>query len=83
MEKEFVTFMITTTEGKEVELAVVDEFVVDNKNYVAAARVEGDTICNDGVYIYKVKDGDEFQVEKISNHVDYEKVVKAYGEMDV
>ncbi len=83
MEKEFITFMITASEGTEVELAVVDEFSFENKNYVAAARVMDDTVSNEGVYIYKVKDTEDFQVEKITNRVDYEKIVKAYEEMDV
>lgn len=80
---EYITFTITTAAGEEVEMAVVDEFEFENKNYVAAARVVGDTIDEDGLYIYKVKVGeDDFSVEKITNQVDYERVVKAYMEMD-
>lgn len=81
--KEYITFTITTSDGKEVEMAVVDEFEFEKKNYVAAALVEGDTINEDGVYIYKVKvSDDDFAVEKITNKVDYERVVKAYMEME-
>lgn len=81
--KEYITFTITTSDGKEVEMAVVDEFEFEKKNYVAAALVEGDTINEDGVYIYRVKvSDDDFAVEKITNKVDYERVVKAYMEME-
>lgn len=80
--KEYVTFTVTTSEGEEVEMAVVDEFTFENKNYVAAARVVDDTIDEEGLYLYKVKLGDEdFSVEKISNKVEYEKIAKAYMEM--
>lgn len=82
MEKEYVTFMIKTSDGNEVELAVVDEFEFEKKNYVAAAKVEGDTIDGNGVFLYKVKDTEEFQVEKITNHIEYEKIAKAYMEME-
>lgn len=80
--QEFVTFQVTTMDGREVEMAVMEEFSFENKDYVAAALVEGDSINQDGVYIYRVKDTkDSFEVEKIKNHVDYERVVKAYMEL--
>ena len=79
---EYITFTITTSEGQEVEMAVVDEFTFENKDYVAAAKVVDDTIAEEGLYIYKVKIGEEdFTVEKINNKVDYEKIARAYMEM--
>ncbi|MEE1100753.1 MAG: DUF1292 domain-containing protein [Agathobacter sp.] len=79
---EYITFTITTSEGQEVEMAVVDEFTFENKDYVAAAKVVDDTIDEEGLYIYKVKIGEEdFTVEKINNKVDYEKIARAYMEM--
>lgn len=79
---EYITFTITTSEGQEVEMAVVDEFTFENKDYVAAAKVVDDTIDEEGLYIYKVKLGEEdFTVEKINNKVDYEKIARAYMEM--
>lgn len=79
---EYVTFQVTTSAGEEVELAVVDEFTFENKNYVAAARITGDTIDEEGIFIYKVKLGEEdFTVEKIRNHVEYEKIARAYMEL--
>jgi len=41
---EYAIFTITGQDGKEVEMAVIDEFEIDHKTYVAAAVIEGDTI---------------------------------------
>ena len=80
---EYVTFVTTDSEGHEIEMAVVDEFDYDNRHYVAAALIENDTINEDGLYIYKaVMTGDDFKVEKIHNKIDYEKVARAYMEME-
>ena len=80
--EEYVTFKVTTSTGEEVEMAVMDEFEFENKNYVAAAKVTGDTIDEEGLYLYEVKmSEDDFTVEKIKNKVTYEKVAKAYMEM--
>ena len=50
--------------------------------YVAKGLVEGDTINSDGVYIYRAKETEDgFTTEKITNHVEYERVAKAYAEM--
>lgn len=75
---EYIVFAVTDKNGNEVEMAVVDEFEVDGKSYVAAGLIEGDTISEDGVYIYRVKDGEDFDVEKIENEEEYEKVAEAY-----
>lgn len=81
--KEYATFTVTNKEGEEVELAVVDEFDFEHKHYVVGALIEGDTINEDGLFIYKAKiTEDDFSVEKITNKLDYEKISKAYMEMD-
>ena len=80
--KEYITFMVTASDGSEVELAVTDEFEFEKKAYVAAGRVMGDEIDPEGIFIYRVKDGEEFAVEKIHNHVEYEKVARAYLQME-
>lgn len=81
--KEYATFTVTNKDGEEVELAVVDEFDFEHKHYVVGALIEGDTINEEGLYIYKAKlTEDDFVVEKITNHVDYEKIAKAYMEME-
>lgn len=79
-ETEYITFMIELSEGKEVEMAVLMEFEYEKKYYVAAGLVEGDEI-QEGVYIFKVKDSEEFAVEKLRNKYEYDKVTKAYLEM--
>ena len=81
--KEYATFTVTNKDGEEVELAVVDEFDIEHKHYVVGALIEGDTINEDGLFIYKAKiTEDDFTVEKITNKLDYEKISKAYMEMD-
>ena len=81
--KEYANFKVTNKEGEEVELAVVDEFDFEHKHYVVGALIEGDTINEDGLFIYKAKiTEDDFTVEKITNKLDYEKISKAYMEMD-
>lgn len=80
--REYITFTVTTSDGSEVELAVIEEFEFEKKEYVAAARVVGDEIDMDGVYLYKVKPGTEFGVEKILNQVEYQRIAKAYQDME-
>ena len=80
---EYVTFHVTSKEGTDVEMAVVDEFEYDHKQYVVGAVVEGDTILEDGLYIYRsIIKGDDFTVEKIEKEDEYRKVAEAYMEME-
>lgn len=80
--QEYVTFYMTDSNGEEVEMAVLEEFSFEKKDYIAAAVIENDTINEDGVFIYRVKAlEDDFSVEKITNHVEYEKVANAYLDM--
>lgn len=81
--EEYVTFVVKDKDGNDIEMAVVDEFEFEGRSYVAGAVIEGDTINEDGLYIYKAKivDG-ELLAEKIMNKIDYEKVVNAYMEME-
>ena len=64
-------------------MAVMDEFDFEHKHYVVGAVIEDNTVKEDGLYIYraKIKEND-FTVEKITNHVEYEKISRAYMEMD-
>ena len=81
--KEYATFVVNAMDGTEVELAIVDEFEYENKFYVVGAKVVGDTIVQEGLYIYKAKIvDDELKVEKIKNEVDYKRIAQAYIEMD-
>lgn len=82
-DNEYVVFTVTASDGSDVQMAVVDEFDFENRHYIVSARVEGDTIIEDGNYIYRARiTGDDFVAEKITNSVDYERVVKAYMEME-
>ena len=78
--EQYVTFTVETSKGETVEMAVLMEFEFENQDYVAAGLVENDEI-QEGIYIYKVKDGEEFAVEKLRNKFEYDKVSKAYIEM--
>ena len=81
--KEYATFTVTAKDGSQVELAAVDEFTFEHKNYVVGALIEGDVINEDGLYIYRAKvSGEELEVEKITNAIEYEKIAKAYMEME-
>ena len=81
--QEYATFQVTTKEGKEIEMAVVDEFEFENKQYVVGALIEGDVINDDARYIYEadVKD-DELVVKKIAKEFDYNRIANAYLHME-
>lgn len=80
---EYLTFHITAKDGSDVEMAVVDEFDFENKHYVVGAVVKDDTIMDDGRYIYEsIVNGDDFTVEKIKREFDYNRMAKAYIEME-
>ena len=81
--KEYTTFTTTNKEGSEMEMAVMDEFEYEHKNYVVGALIEGDTVKEDGLFIFRIKEiGDEIKVEKISNAEEYQKIAQAYMELD-
>ena len=81
--QEYVTFYVTTRDGSEVEMAVVDEFDFEEKHYVVGALVEGDEINDEGRYIYEsVIEGDDFSVKKIEKEFDYNRITQAYLHME-
>ena len=80
--REYITFVVNTRDGDEVEMAVIGQFEFENKSYVAAALVEGDTVSDEGCFIYRIKVGeDDFKVEKITNQIDYNRIAEAYMDM--
>lgn len=80
---EYVTFHVKAKDGSDVEMAVVDEFEFEKKHYVVGAVVQGDTILDEGRYIYRsVIKGDDFKVEKITREFEYNKVAEAYMNME-
>ena len=81
--KEYATFVTTNKEGQEIEMAVMDEFEFEHKNYVVGALIEDNTINEEGMFIFRIKEmGDEIKVEKISNPTEYQKIAQAYMEME-
>lgn len=80
---DYVTFHVTTKDGSDVEMAVVDEFDFEHKHYIVGAVVKEDVIDEEGRYIYRsVINGDEFTVEKITNSIDYQRIAEAYMNME-
>ena len=80
---EYVTFHITAKDGSDVEMAVVDEFDFENEHYVVGAVIQDDTIQDEARYIYKsVINGDDFTIEKIKREFDYNRIARAYMEME-
>ena len=86
MEKEYneyITFKVTTKDGTDVEMAVMDEFDFEDRHYVVGAVIKDDTILDDGRYIYKgIETEDGFTVEKINREFEYNRIAKAYMEME-
>lgn len=81
--EEYETFITTTKSGEEVELAVVDSFVFEEKHYIVAAKVEDDTILEDALFVYKsLKIGDEIEYAKIEDADEYTRIAEAYAKMD-
>ena len=81
--KEYVTFITTNKDGDEIEMAVMDEFEFEHKNYVVGALIEDNTINEDGLFIFRVKEmGEDIKVEKISSQTNYQKIAQAYMEME-
>jgi len=81
--QEYITFHVTAKDGTDVEMAVVDEFDFEDKHYVVGAVIQDDTVLDNGRYIYEsIMDGDDFVVEKIKREFDYNRIAKAYMDME-
>lgn len=81
MENEFMEYETFEMEmGDEVkEFAIIEEFKVENKHYVAAAVVVDDTVSDDGCYLFRsLKIDDEICIEKIADRDEYAKVSEVY-----
>lgn len=79
---EYSVFTVTTSKGEQAELAIVDEFDLDGKHYVAAALVVDDTISDEGVYVYRtLKQGEETEYLQIQDPEEYSRVAEAYAAM--
>ena len=80
---EYVIFHVTARDGRDVEMAVVDEFDIENRHYVVGSVVEDDEIKADGQYIYRchIKD-DDFTVEPILDPKEFDRVSRAYMKLN-
>ena len=79
---EYDVFTDVTSEGKEIELAVVDTFDFEDNNYVIAGLVEGDEISDEGLFIYKKKGrGADAEILHIEDPEEYSRVADAYAQM--
>ena len=75
---EFDTFMITMSDGKEQECAIVDEFDFEGKHYILAAEIHNDQV-SDGAYLCRSRnEADGFVVERIETKAEYDRAAKAY-----
>lgn len=81
-EVEFVTFETTISTGETVEMAVIEEFEFEKKNYAACAQVVNDEVDMDGLFIYRINgEDDNFTAEKIEDSDEYSRVAEAYLEL--
>ena len=79
---EYITFEVKTKEGKTIEMAIVDEFQYEHKQYIAASVIDGDTIT-EGKYIYRyIGKTDDFTVQQINDPKEFERIAAAYLELE-
>jgi len=66
--------------GKVMEWAITDEFEYEGKKYIVCAEVVGDSLSEEGLYLFeKVEDdGEEITVKNIDSEEEYDRVVDAY-----
>lgn len=80
---EYETFMETTSKGEEVEMAIVDRFVFEDKHYVVAALVQGDEISEEGYFVYRssMVNG-ELEIKKIDDADEYTRIAEYYAGLE-
>ena len=68
--------------GKVMEWAIVEEFEYEGKTYIVCQEVVGDTLSDEGLYLFEgVSEGEEITVRNIDSEEEYNRVVDAYCEM--
>ena len=83
-EEEMVEYDTFTYElnGKTMEWAIVEEFEYEEKTYIVCQEVVGDTLSDEGLYLFEgVSEGEEITVRNIDSEEEYNRVVDAYCEM--
>lgn len=82
-EEEMVEYDTFTYElnGKTMEWAIVEEFKFEEKTYIICQEVLGDTLSDEGLYLFEgVSEGEEITVRNIDSEEEYNRVVDAYCE---
>ena len=70
--------------GKVTEWAITDEFDYEGKKYIVCAEVIGDTLSDEGLYLFESVslEGDEITVQNIASEEEYDKVVEYYCSLE-
>lgn len=83
-EEEMVEYDTFTYElnGKTMEWAIVEEFEFEGKTYIVCQEVVGETLSDEGLYLFEgVSEGEEITVKNIDSEDEYNRVVDAYCEL--
>ena len=81
-EEELVEYDTFTYElnGKTMEWAIIEEFDFEEKTYIVCQEVLGDTLSDEGLYLFESVEnvGEEITVKNIETEEEYNRVVDAY-----
>jgi len=80
-EDEMVEYDTFTYElnGKTMEWAIVEEFEFEGKTYIVCQEVVGETLSDEGLYLFEgVSEGEEITVKNIDSEDEYNRVVDEY-----
>ena len=79
----YETFLTTSKDGEELEMAVVDKFVFEDKHYIVAAKVVDDEVDDSGLYVYRsIKAGNDITVSQIADAAEYERIANYYAGLE-
>ena len=81
-EEELVEYDTFTYElnGKPMEWAIIEEFDSEGKTYIVCQEVLGDTLSDEGLYLFESleNEGEEITVKNIETEEEYNRVVDVY-----
>ncbi|MBP3451402.1 MAG: DUF1292 domain-containing protein [Agathobacter sp.] len=81
-EEELVEYDTFTYElnGKTMEWAIIEEFDFEGKTYIVCQEVLGDTLSDEGLYLFESleNEGEEITVKNIETEEEYNRVVDVY-----
>lgn len=83
-EEEMVEYDTFTYElgGRTMEWAITDEFEFEGKTYIVCQEVIGDTLSDEGLYLFEgVSEGEEITVRNIDSEEEYDRIVDVYCEL--